>query len=126
VAAGGRGRVKRHLALACGYIGNYNAERSSLPIKEGFIINEPQPPIQPPAIRAKIVRVGNSVGIRLPASLHFELGTQVEVIVRPVDAWPPGYAEQEAVDASFEVPERESGKAQEQRLKRLFGQKGGL
>ena len=77
-------------------------------------------------IRAKIVRVGNSMGVRLPASLHLVLGTDVEVTVRPINAWPEGYFDQEAVGDDFKVPARESGKAHEQRLRRLFGPKGSL
>ena len=81
-------------------------------------------PPTPSAIRAKIVRVGNSVGVRLPASLHLELGTDVEVTVRAISAWPDGYFEMEPVGEDFRVPERESGIAHEKRIKRLFGSKG--
>jgi virulence-associated protein VagC len=79
-----------------------------------------------PVIRAKVVRVGNSVGVRLPASLHLALGTEVEVIVRPVNAWPEGYSDMEPVGADFVVPERESAEAHDKRIKRLFGGKGSL
>ena len=78
----------------------------------------------PQAIRAKIVRVGNSVGVRLPASLHLALGTEVEVTVRAVQAWPEGYFDQEPVGEDFQVPARESGKAHERRLRNLFGPEG--
>jgi hypothetical protein len=80
----------------------------------------------PPPIRAKIIRVGNSVGVRLPASLHLALGTDVEVIVRAVNVWPEGYFDSEPVGADFVVPERESGAVYEKRIKRLFGPKGSL
>ena len=78
-----------------------------------------------PVLRAKVVQVGNSVGIRLPASLHLQLGTEVEVTVRPANAWPPGYLDMEPVGTDFEVPEREGGPAHEERLQRLFGEHGG-
>lgn len=84
-----------------------------------------KPPMAMP-VRAKIVRVGNSVGVRFPASLHLELGTEVEVTVRRLDAWPEGYFDFEPVGEDFKVPERESGAAHEKRLKRLFGPKGSL
>ena len=85
-------------------------------------------PIPPPCptIRAKVVRIGNSMGVRLPASLHLELGADVEVTVRVVNAWPEGYADMEPVGDDFQVPEREGGAAHEKRLKKLFGPKGTL
>ena len=83
-------------------------------------------PVSTPVIRARVVRVGNSVGVRLPASLHLALGTEVEVTVRSVNAWPEGYFEMEPVGADFVVPERESAEAHENRIKRLYGKKGSL
>lgn len=77
-------------------------------------------------VRAKIIRVGNSVGIRFPASLHLELGTEVEVTIRRLDAWPDGFADQEPVGEDFTIPAREGPGAHDRRLKRLFGPKGGL
>jgi virulence-associated protein VagC len=86
---------------------------------------QPNPP-NPSAIRAKVIRVGNSVGVRLPASLHLVLGSDVEVTVRPFNAWPDGYFDMEPVGEDFVVPERESGAAHEKRIKRRFGPKGSL
>jgi virulence-associated protein VagC len=83
-------------------------------------------PSTPSAIRAKVIRVGNSVGVRLPASLHLVLGSDVEVTIRPVNEWPDGYFDMEPVGADFVVPERESGAVHEKRIKRLFGPKGSL
>jgi antitoxin component of MazEF toxin-antitoxin module len=83
-------------------------------------------PASTPAIRAKVVRVGNSVGVRLPASLHLALGTDVELTVRAVNVWPEGYFEMEPVGEDFVVPQRESAEAHENRIKRLFGGKGSL
>ena len=85
----------------------------------------PAPPTSP-AIRAKVVRIGNSMGVRLPASLHLELGADVEVTIRTLNVWPDGYAEMDPVGEDFQVPEREGGPAHEKRLKRLFGPKGSL
>lgn len=88
------------------------------------------PPTRPSArpsavsIRAKVVRVGNSVGVRLPAAMGLTPGTDVEVTVRPVNAWPEGYADMEAVGEGFEVPARESAAASGKRFKRLFGDGG--
>ena len=78
-----------------------------------------------PAIRAKVVRVGNSVGVRLPAALHLELGTEVEVTIRPVNAWPAGYFDMDPIP-DFAVPERRPGKELEARMQRLFGEKRSL
>lgn len=83
-------------------------------------------PSSSPTIRAKVIRVGNSVGVRLPASLHLALGTDVEVTVCAVNVWPEGYFTMDPVGADFAVPDRESGDAHEKRLKRLFGPKGKL
>jgi hypothetical protein len=79
-----------------------------------------------PSLRAKVVRVGNSVGVRLPANLHLKPGDDVEITIRPVDAWPEGYFDMQAVGADFILPERESGEVGEERIQRLFGKKGEL
>ena len=87
----------------------------------------PQDPTTPiPPIRAKIVRIGNSMGVRLPASLHLDLGSEVEVLVRPINVWPEGYFDLEPVGDDFVVPARESGAVGEKRRKRLFGPGGTL
>jgi len=83
-------------------------------------------PAPTPAIRAKVVRVGNSVGVRLPASLHLALGTEVELTVRAVNVWPEGYFEMEPVSEDFVVPQRESAETHEKHRKQLFGTKGSL
>ena len=75
-------------------------------------------------VRAKVVRIGNSLGVRLPASLRLQLGSEVELIIRQVDAWPEGYAELDPVGPDFKIPARESGKAHEKRIARLFGTRG--
>ena len=83
-------------------------------------------PQAPGAIRAKVIRVGNSMGVRLPASLHLVPGTEVELTIRAVSAWPEGYFDQEPVGDDFTLPVRATAGAHEQRLRRLFGPKGSL
>jgi len=78
----------------------------------------------PAVVHAKVVRVGNSLGVRLPASLHLQPGVEMEVSVRVVDAWPEGYFDMEPVGSDFVVPPRETGTAHEKRIKRLFGPRG--
>jgi hypothetical protein len=81
-----------------------------------------QPAVPPSApIRAKVIRVGNSMGVRLPATMGLALGMDVEVIVRPVNAWPEGYFDMEAVGEGFEVPAREGAAAADKRFDHLFG-----
>jgi len=77
-------------------------------------------------VRAKVIRIGNSLGVRLPASLHLQLGSEVEVLIRQVDAWPEGYADLDPVGPDFQVPPRETGRDHEKRIKRLFGSRGGF
>ena len=90
-------------------------------------MHQPQRMASPsPSLRAKVVRVGNSVGVRLPANLHLKPGDEVEITIRPVDAWPEGYFDMQAVGVDFILPERETGEGGEERIQRLFGKKGNL
>jgi antitoxin component of MazEF toxin-antitoxin module len=123
--SGGRGGMKT--GLVGDYTSNYNWGQKDTPPLEGNLeMHSHLLPASTPAIRAKVVRVGNSVGVRLPASLHLALGTDVELTVRAVNVWPEGYFEMEPVGDDFVVPQRESAEAHEKRLKRLFGRKGSL
>ncbi len=79
----------------------------------------------PTPIRAKVVRVGNSVGVRLPSSLGLKTGEEVEVIIRRAGIWPEGYFESWEPIA-YELPEREGVEVFDARLTRLFGKKDGL
>lgn len=82
-----------------------------------------QPP--PPPIRARIIRDGNSVAVRLPASLGLRPGEEVEIEVRRVQAWPDGFFDLEPSPA-FPMPARTSPDAREARKRRLFDAQGDL
>jgi hypothetical protein len=77
----------------------------------------------PLPIRAKVIKDGNSVAVRLPASLGLKPGEEVDIDVRRVGTWPPGFFDLEP-SPDFPLPERVSPKAREARKKRLFGEKG--
>jgi len=77
----------------------------------------------PLPIRAKVIKDGNSVAVRLPASLGLKPGEEVDIDVRRVGAWPAGFFDLEP-SPDFPMPERVSPKAREARKKRLFGGKG--
>jgi hypothetical protein len=78
-----------------------------------------QHPPQPPAIRAKVIKNGNSVAVRLPASLGLKPGDEVDVNIRRVAAWPPGYFDLEP-SPEFPMPERTQPEAREARKRRIF------
>ena len=82
-------------------------------------------PPTPPPIRAKVIKDGNSLAVRLPASLGFKPGEEVDLNIRRVSAWPAGYFDLEP-SPDFPMPERTSPEAREARKKRLFGDKGGF
>lgn len=74
----------------------------------------------PPPIRAKVIKDGNSVAVRLPASLGFNPGEEVDIQVSRANAWPEGFFDLEP-SPDFPMPERISPAAREARKKRLFG-----
>jgi len=76
-------------------------------------------------IRAKVIKDGNSVAVRLPAFLDLTLGEEVYLEIRRVGAWPSGYFDLEA-SPEFPMPERTSPDSREDRKRRLFGKKGSL
>ena len=73
----------------------------------------------PPPIRARVIKDGNSVAVRLPASLGLKPGEEVEIQVRRVQAWPPGFFEVEP-SPDFPMPQRTRPGAREARKQRLF------
>lgn len=77
------------------------------------------------SIRARVIKDGNSVAIRLPAALGLKPGEEVEIEIRRIKAWPAGFFELEP-SPDFPMPERTSPKDREPRKKRLFGGKDGL
>ena len=79
----------------------------------------------PPPIRAKVIKDGNSVAVRLPASLGLRPGEEVDLSIRRVASWPLGYFDLEP-SPEFPMPERTSPDVREARKKRLFGERGGL
>jgi len=76
-----------------------------------------------PSIRARVIKDGNSVAIRLPASMGLKPGEEVEIDIRRVKAWPAGFFDLEP-SPDFPMPERTSPEARESRKKRLFGGEG--
>lgn len=78
-----------------------------------------------PLIRAKVIKDGNSLAVRLPASLGFKPGEEVALQIRRVAAWPPGYFDLEP-SPDFPMPDRNRPEAREARKKRLFGPAGGF
>ena len=75
-----------------------------------------------PSIRAKVIKDGNSVAIRLPAGLGFRPGDEVDVEIRRVGTWPEGFFDLEP-SPEFPMPERTSPEQREARKKRLFAGK---
>jgi len=76
----------------------------------------------PQPIRAKVIKDGNSVAVRLPASLGLKPGEEVDIDIRRVGTWPPGIFDLEP-SPEFPMPERISPKVREARKKALFGEK---
>lgn len=73
----------------------------------------------PPPIRAKVIKDGNSVAVRLPASLGLKPGEEVDMDIRRVNAWPDGFFDLDP-SPDFPMPDRTSPAAREVRKKRLF------
>jgi hypothetical protein len=72
-----------------------------------------------------VVKDGNSVAVRLPAFLGLKPGEEVDIDIRRVKAWPPGFFDLEP-SPDFPMPERTSPASREARKKRLFGGAGDL
>jgi len=85
----------------------------------------PNPSSSPTPIRARVIKDGNSVAVRLPASLGLKPGEEVDIEVRRVNAWPAGYFDLEP-SPGFPMPERTLPESREARKKRLFDETGGL
>lgn len=85
----------------------------------------PSHPPTPPSIRAKVVKDGNSLAVRLPASLGLKPGEEVDLSIRRVAAWPAGYFDLEP-SPGFLMRERTRPEAREARKKRLFADKDSL
>lgn len=76
-------------------------------------------------IRARVVKDGNSVAVRLPAALGLHPGDEVVLTVERVGGWPEGYFDLEPSPA-FPLPDRSRHGTREARRRRLFGAKGSL
>jgi antitoxin component of MazEF toxin-antitoxin module len=74
---------------------------------------------KPPSIRARVIKDGNSVAVRLPASLGLKPGEEVVLEIRRVTEWPDGFFDLEP-SPEFPMPERTRPAAREARKKRLF------
>ncbi len=85
----------------------------------------PNHPPSPPPIRAKVIKDGNSVAVRLPASLGLRPGEEVDLSIRRVAAWPPGFFDLDP-SPEFPMPDRTSPETREARKRRLFGEKDEL
>ena len=66
-----------------------------------------QPNPTPPPIRVKVIKDGNSMAVRLPASLGLKPGEELEIDIRRVKTWPTGFFEMEP-SPDFPMPERTS------------------
>lgn len=87
---------------------------------------------KPEPLELTIFKSGNSAALRLPKALGFEPGERViayrdgeALVLKHADAhgWPLGYFD--SWDAStIELPERTPAKDREDRVKRMFGEKG--
>ena len=77
----------------------------------------------PSPIRAKVIKDGNSVSVRLPSSLGLKAGDEVDIEIRRVRAWPTGFFDLEP-SPDFPMPERTAPEAREARKEHLFGGKG--
>lgn len=74
---------------------------------------------KPAPIRAKVIKDGNSVAVRLPACLGLKPGDEVDIDVRRDNTWPAGFFELEP-SPDFPMPERTSPASREARKRRLF------
>ena len=79
----------------------------------------------PSSIRAKVIKDGNSVAVRLPASLGLKPGEEVDIEVRRVHSWPAGFFEMEP-SPDFPMPDRTRPAVREARKKRILGGTGDL
>ena len=71
------------------------------------------------SIRARVVKDGNSVAVRLPASLGLKPGDEVDLAIHLVGTWPAGYFDLEP-SPEFPMAERTKPKSREARKQRLF------
>ena len=72
-----------------------------------------------------MIKDGNSVAARQPASLGLKPGEEVAIDIRRVNAWPAGSFDIEP-SPDFPMPERTRPASREARKKRLFGGTGDL
>ena len=88
----------------------------------------------PEPLELTIFKSGNSAALRLPKALGFEPGERVvayrdgeALVLRHADAlgWPLGYFESWKA-SDLELPARVPPGARDDRMKRLFGEKGSL
>jgi hypothetical protein len=56
-------------------------------------------------IRARLYQEGTSVAVQLPASLGLSPGEEVEIFIRRIHDWPPGFFDLEP-SPEFPMPER--------------------
>jgi virulence-associated protein VagC len=85
----------------------------------------PTPAPLPAPIRARVIKDGNSVAVRLPASLGLKPGEEVDIDIRRVSTWPAGFFDMEP-SPDFPMPQRTSPATREARKKRLFSEKSDL
>ena len=87
---------------------------------------------KPEPLELTIFKSGNSAALRLPKALGFEPGERVvayrdgeALVLKHADAlgWPLGYFESWEA-STIELPDRVPTGGREDRLKRLFGEKG--
>jgi len=91
-------------------------------------------PSKPEPLELTIFKSGNSAALRLPKALGFEPGERViaycdgeALVLKHADAlgWPLGYFDSWE-PSTIELPERATASSREDRMKRLFGEKGSL
>jgi len=89
---------------------------------------------KPEPLELTIFKSGNSAALRLPKALGFEPGERViayrdgeALVLRHADplGWPLGYFDSWEA-STIELPERVTASKREDRMKRLFGEKGSL
>jgi len=76
-----------------------------------------------PAFRTKVIKDGNSVAVRIPASLGLKPGEVIEVEIHRIDIWPEGFFDLEP-SPDFPFPARTNPKVREARKRKLFGGEG--
>jgi len=89
---------------------------------------------KPEPLELTIFKSGNSAALRLPKALGFEPGERIVayrdgegLVLRHADAlgWPLGYFDSWEA-SSIELPDRALPGGRDDRLKRLYGEKGSL